>query len=66
MEITKWDYCTVQETNIETLKELGKQGWEGFATGSGNCRIILKRPCGKITIREVPSQEQNRSSGYER
>ena len=55
MEITKWEYKKAGFSE-KTLTELGKEGWEAFAVD--DVGTILKRPCGKIQVREVPHKEE--------
>lgn len=68
--ILKWEYITVDSRpgRNEELQILGNQGWEAFACNNGE--ILLKRPCGEISITKRISQEQERNSvsydGYER
>ena len=73
MEINKWEYKQVREYDIEhgeseSLSELGKKGWEmvGLSTtGTGSCfHYIFKRPCGKITMREVEKKTDRGYDGY--
>lgn len=55
MDITKWEYRKVStQTHESELDELGKQGWEAFATDSA--KIILKRPCGRIHVNEIANR----------
>ena len=49
MEVTKWEYCS--DSGME-LNELGKVGWEAYAA-QPNGMILLKRPAGKIYVREM-------------
>ncbi len=67
MEINKWEYKTVNwfKSTPEELTELGKKGWElmGTNTSQGTTmEYIFKRPCGKITMREV---EKKTDRGYD-
>lgn len=57
IETYKWDY--IYASNLDKLKELGKQGWEvcgsdvssrSSAYGTVDTRFLLKRPCGKVRI----------------
>ncbi len=63
MELTKWEYCSVFESgNTDTLlQQRGAKGWEAVGIYSGGA-VLMKRPCGKIQVREVPAGERNRSA----
>jgi hypothetical protein len=56
MEITKWEYANSSTGVAGDLNKLGKDGWE--VVGGGDGALILKRPCGKIQVREVPHKEE--------
>jgi hypothetical protein len=67
MEIMKWEYIK-ENMSQEKLNELGKQGWEAF--GAVESAVLMKRPCGRLTLREVekePEKSKNtRDTAYER
>ena len=77
-EITKWEYTTGDYMNSnlpghKDINELGKQGWEAYGYDSGNGRVLLKRPCGRLKViekvngREInPEQSQSQDTTYER
>ena len=58
--ITKWDYMEVYDTE-ENIRALCHKGWE--PVGIDDRHVILKRPCGEISITKHPeiwqSQNQN-------
>lgn len=56
--ITKWDYMEVYDTE-ENIRALCHQGWE--PVGIDDRHVILKRPCGEISITKHPEiwQSQN-------
>lgn len=69
MEITKWEYQKLyfNNTGEDKLKELGKKGWEccGMAQLYGNAIVLLKRPCGRLQIREkIHTQEKDNEYSY--
>lgn len=58
--ITKWDYMEICAEE-EEIRSLCHKGWE--PVGAMHNSIILKRPCGKISITKHPeiwqSPDQN-------
>ncbi len=50
MEITKWEYETIRIGEKEKLRDLGRKGWEAFASDNGS--VVLKRPCGRLKVIE--------------
>ena len=68
MEITKWDYRWLgynagEKTDENTLKELGRQGWEAVSIDYSRGGIILfKRPYGKLQVIEKNHDNTNEPS----
>lgn len=52
MDITKWEYETVDSQDIRKINALGKKGWEAFANDPNGHVVILKRPCGRLHVIE--------------
>lgn len=72
MDITKFEYKTIpavagnwrnQPDYDKELNALGKEGWEVTGISSGG-QAVLKRPSGKIQVREIPAPAQE--TNYER
>ena len=60
--ITKWDYMKIYSRNDDTeVRALCHKGWEPVGIDDGH--VILKRPCGEISITKHPeiwqSPDQN-------
>ena len=69
MEINKWEYkeTSYSKTTEEDLTELGRKGWEMMGTTQYNgdtVKYLFKRPCGKITMREVEKKTDRGYDGY--
>ena len=69
MEITKWEYETIQGDKAAT--ELGKKGWEAYGV-LPNGMIKMKRPCGRLRVVEkvngveINSTDTDRDNGVKR
>lgn len=69
MEITKWEYVTVQGDT--EANDLGKKGWEAYGVNS-NGTVKMKRPCGRLRVVEkvngveINSTDTDRDNGVER
>lgn len=60
MEIMKWDYKFMDGRREDTLKELGRQGWEAVACDRFG--TLLKRPYGKLQVIEKNHDNTNEPS----
>ena len=52
MDITKWEYTTIDCRDNKGINELGKKGWEAYGSNEQTGTVLLKRPCGRLHVIE--------------
>lgn len=53
-KILKWNMTTADLRYPDEVDKLCKKGWEPFAVRGDSSTLLLKRPCGELSITKHP------------